>query len=101
MMIGQSGGILQIIGEWEIYSRLRHLQKPVQMYMMPRADKHPAHNTQNPEQIIAVQQKAIDWLDFWLTGREDPNPDKREQYARWRAFRTAQSTADSQSAKSP
>jgi hypothetical protein len=101
MMIGQSGGIAQIIGEWEIYSRLRHLHKPVEMYMMPQADQHPAHNTQNPRQIIAVQQKAIDWLDFWLTGREDPNPDKRAQYARWRAFRTAQTTADSQSATSP
>jgi hypothetical protein len=100
-MIGQSSGIAQIIGEWEIYSRLRHLHKPVEMYMMPQADQHPAHNTQNPRQIIAVQQKAIDWLDFWLTGREDPNPDKRAQYARWRAFRTAQTTADSQSATSP
>jgi hypothetical protein len=95
LMIGQSGGILQIIGEWEIYSRLRHLQKPVQMYMMPQADKHPAHNMQNPRQIIAVQQKAIDWLDFWLTGREDPSPEKREQYTRWRAFRTAQNAAAS------
>jgi hypothetical protein len=101
MMIGQSGGIVQIIGEWEVYSRLHHLHKPVEMYMMPQADRHPAHNTQNPRQIIAIQQKAIDWLDFWLTGREDSGPDKREQYARWRAFRTAQTTADLQSARSP
>jgi hypothetical protein len=94
MMIGQSGGIVQIIGEWEVYSRLRHLNKPVQMYMMPQADKHPAHNTQNPRQIIAVQQKAIDWVDFWLTGREDSRPDRREQYTRWHRLTSSSAVAN-------
>jgi dipeptidyl aminopeptidase/acylaminoacyl peptidase len=94
MMIGQSGGIVQIIGEWEIYSRLRHLHKPVEMYMMPQADQRPAHNTQNPRQIVAVQQKAIDWLDFWLTGREDPSPDKHEQYTRWHRLSTSSAVAN-------
>jgi hypothetical protein len=83
LMIGQSAGIAQIIGEWEIYSRLRYLHKPVEMYMMPQANEHPSHTPQNPQQITAVQENAIDWLDFWLTGREDPSLDKREQYARW------------------
>jgi hypothetical protein len=94
LMIGQSGGLVQIIGEWEIYSRLRHLQKPVQMYMMPKADQHPAHNPQNPRQIIAVQQTAIDWLDFWLTGHEDPAPDKHEQYARWHRLTASSAVAN-------
>jgi hypothetical protein len=94
MMIGQSSGIAQIIGEWEIYSRLRHLHKPVEMYMMPQADQHPAHNTQNPRQIVAVQQKAIDWLDFWLTGREDPSPDKHEQYTRWHRLSASSAVAN-------
>jgi dipeptidyl aminopeptidase/acylaminoacyl peptidase len=101
LMTGQDGGVLLIIGKWETYSRLHHLHKPVQMYIMPRADQHPAHIPQNPQQIIGLQETALDWLDFWLTGREDPSPDKREQYARWRAFRTPQTTADLQSAKSP
>jgi hypothetical protein len=83
LITGQSGGILMIIGEWEIYSRLRHLHKPAQIYMMPQADKHPSHTPQNPEQIIAIQETALDWFDFWLTGREDASPMKREQYARW------------------
>jgi len=101
LITGQSAGITQIIGEWEIYSRLRHLDKPAQMYMMPRVDKHPAHTPQNPQQIIAIQETAIDWLDFWLTGWEDPSPAKHEQYARWHAFRTAQTTADLRSTKEP
>jgi hypothetical protein len=86
-MIGQSGGIHTIIGKWEIYSRLRHLNKSVDMYVMPEANIHPSHTPQNPRQIMAIQEAAIDWLSFWLTGREDLNPQKRDQYRRWRAFR--------------
>jgi hypothetical protein len=83
LITGQSGGLLSIIGQWEIYSRLRHLNKPAQIYVMPQADRHPSHTPQNPAQIIAIQETAVDWFDFWLTGREDSSPQKREQYARW------------------
>jgi hypothetical protein len=91
LMTGQSGGLLMIIGEWEIYSRLRHLNKAAQIYMMPQVDQHPSHTPQNPRQIIAIQETALDWFDFWLTGREDSAPEKREQYARW--HRLASSSA--------
>jgi hypothetical protein len=89
-IIGQSGGILMIIAEWEMFSRLRHLHKPVDLYMMPDANKYPSHTPQNPRQIMAIQEAVIDWLSYWLTGREDPNPAKRAQYARWHAFRASQ-----------
>ena len=92
-IIGQSAGIPLIIGRWEIYSRLKHLQRPVEMFMMPNVDTHPSHNPQNPRQIIAIQESTIDWFSFWLTGREDPSPQKREQYARWRTFRAAQNAS--------
>jgi len=94
-MIGQSAGIGLIIGEWEIYSRLRHLKRPVEMYMMPGADKYPSHTPQNPRQIMGIQEGVIDWLSFWLTGREDPSPQKREQYERWQAYRAVQAEAPS------
>jgi hypothetical protein len=89
LIVGQSAGIAQIIGEWEIYSRLRHLNKPAQMYMMPMANTHPAHTPQNPQQILAIQETAIDWLEFWLTGQEDSNLEKREQYARWHRLKAS------------
>jgi hypothetical protein len=95
-MIGQSGGITYIIGKWEIYSRLRHLNKPVDMYVMPEANTHPAHTPQNPRQIMAIQEDAIDWLSFWLTGREDPSPQKRDEYRRWRAFQHSSAVSDPQ-----
>jgi hypothetical protein len=37
---------------------------------------------------MAIQEGVIDWFSFWLTGREDPSPKKRDQYARWHEFRT-------------
>jgi hypothetical protein len=86
LMIGQSGGLRTIIGGWELFSRMRHLKKPVEMYLMPEVDRHPSHWPQNPRQILGVQDRAIDWLSFWLTGREDPSPSKLEQYRRWHAF---------------
>ena len=89
LMIGQSGSrITYVIGEWEIFSRLRFLHRPVEIYVMPDIDRHPSHITQNPGQIVAIQARAIDWLSFWLTGREDTDPQKREQYVRWHALRT-------------
>jgi hypothetical protein len=90
-MIGQSGSrITYVIGEWEIFSRLRFLHRPVEIYVMPDIDRHPSHITQNPGQIVAIQARAIDWLSFWLTGREDTDPQKRDQYVRWHALRTLQ-----------
>jgi hypothetical protein len=53
-------GTEMIIGEWEIFSRLEHLNKPVEMYMMPEVDTHPSHLPQNPRQIMAIQGKTLD-----------------------------------------
>jgi len=94
LMTCQDGGITMIVGKWETYSRLRHLRKPAQMYLMPQVDQHPAHTPQNPAQIVGLQETAIDWLDFWLTGREDPKPDKSEQYARWHRLRASSAVAN-------
>jgi hypothetical protein len=93
-MIGMSIGKPFIMAKWEIYSRLRHLRKPVELYMMPDADKFPSHTPQSPRQIIAVQEGVIDWFSFWLTGREDSSPRKREQYARWKAFRESSGVSE-------
>jgi len=84
-LIGQSGGVLLLLAKWEIYSRLRTLHKPVEFQMMPDANIHPSHVPQNPRQIMAVQEGVVDWFSFWLTGREDSSPGKREQYRRWHA----------------
>jgi hypothetical protein len=93
-MIGQSAGVEVIMSKWEIYSRLHYLKKPVEMYLMPEADTHPSHRPQSPKQILAIQEGVLDWFSFWLSGREDPNPLKIDQYSRWRTFRTSAAVAD-------
>jgi dipeptidyl aminopeptidase/acylaminoacyl peptidase len=93
-MIGQSAGVEIIMSKWEIYSRLKHLKKPVEMYLMPDVDTHPSHTPQSPKQILAIQDGVLDWFSFWLTGREDPNPEKFDQYQRWRTFRTSSAGTD-------
>ncbi len=85
-MVEQSSGLFGVLLKWEIFNRLRYLKRPVEFYVMPDAE-HGSHSPQNPAQIIAVQQGTVDWFDFWLNDREDPSPEKREQYARWRRLR--------------
>jgi hypothetical protein len=53
---------------------------------VPQADKG-LHNLLNPRQVLAVKQGAVDGFDFWLTGREDGDPSKADQYRRWRMMR--------------
>lgn len=84
--IEQSFGLFGALVRWEMYSRLRYLQKPVELYLVPDYE-HGAHNTQNPRQIAAVQHGTIDWFDFWLNGYEDPAPEKSAQYQRWRRLK--------------
>lgn len=90
LMIDQSSGLFGVFTRWETYSRLRHLRRPVEFYVMPDAEAHGAHNTQNPRQVLAVMERSADWFDFWLNGREDPDPAKADQYAVWRQLRTLQ-----------
>jgi hypothetical protein len=82
----ESGGLAGVMLKWEMFSRLRQLQKPVEFYVIPDIE-HGSHGLQNPTQCLAAQQGAVDWFDFWLNGREDPDPKKAEQYRRWRELK--------------
>lgn len=85
-MVEQSSGLFGVLAKWKLYSRLRYLKKPVEFYVVPDSE-HGSHATQNPAQILAIQQGSIDWFDFWLNGYEDPSAQKAQQYERWRKLR--------------
>ena len=87
----ESGGLSTVLAKWEMFSRLRQLGKPVEFYVIPDVE-HGSHGLQNPAQCLAAQQGAVDWFDFWLNGREDLDPKKAQQYARWRKLRELQQT---------
>lgn len=91
----ESAGLETILSKWEMFTRLRQLKKPVELYVAPDIE-HGSHGLQNPRQCLAVQQGAVDWFDFWLNGREDPDPAKAEQYARWQKLREQSRTSSAQ-----
>jgi fermentation-respiration switch protein FrsA (DUF1100 family) len=84
---------------WEMFSRLRYLRKPVEYYVVPDI-KHGGHLLQNPRQLLALQNRALDWWLFWLAAYEDPSTEKMTQYQDWRALR-ALHVADMTRSKPP
>jgi len=64
-------------------SRLNDLGKPVETYIYPGA----FHAKWRPQQILAAQTRALDWIDFWLLDALNPAPDDPGRAGRWRAMR--------------
>jgi hypothetical protein len=74
---------MSLFFEWEWFTVLSHLGKPVELLYLPNADHvlvMPAHRT-------ASQQGNVDWFCFWLKGEEDHDPLKVPEYSRWRELR--------------
>lgn len=82
LLIQESGPVAMVIPQWEMFSRLRALKKPVELFIAPDIE-HGSHGVVNPAQVLAVSGRVVDWFDFWLNGHEDPDPVKIDQYARW------------------
>lgn len=94
-LLGMIGGM----GAWELFSRLKSLQKPVEYYIVPNI-RQGNHALQNPRQVLASKTRAIDWWKFWLQGHEDTTPTKMEQYRTWRIMREQQRAALARDASS-
>jgi hypothetical protein len=86
LLYGGSESNATFLIHWELFSRLRFLHKPVELYVIPDI-KHGSHEDQNPRQQLALQGRALDWWRFWLLNEEDAQAEKREQYAEWHALR--------------
>lgn len=57
--------------------------KPVEMVVYPDE----GHVKWQPAHRLSVYERNVDWLNYWLQGIEDRNPEKMNQYARWRLLR--------------
>jgi hypothetical protein len=75
-----------LLGEWEWFSALSLLHKPVELIFM----KDGYHMLERPWERLISQGGNVDWFAFWLKGEEDPDPTKAEQYVRWRELRKLQ-----------
>lgn len=79
-----------VLFHWEMFSQLKRAAKPVELFVAP--DIHyGSHNVQNPRQLLAIKEGAVDWFDFWLNHHEDADPAKQAQYERWRELLELQS----------
>jgi len=65
---------------------LHDLKKPVEMFIYP--DER--HEKNQPKHRYSIYEHNVDWFNFWLRDKEDPNPAKAEQYKRWRELRKLQ-----------
>ncbi|HTM81899.1 Atxe2 family lasso peptide isopeptidase [Asticcacaulis sp.] len=73
----------EYLGALEAYTALKELHKPVEMFVFP--DEY--HIKWQPEHQLASFNRTLDWFDFWLRAKEDPAPEKAEQYTRWETMR--------------
>lgn len=64
----------------ETFVTLKVQHVPIEMYVFANE----FHQKWRPAHRLATYERAIEWFDFWLNGRTDPDPAKEPQYARWR-----------------
>lgn len=86
-----AGPVLQqvaagLASQLELHVALRQAGNPSELVYYPNE----THLFHQPRHQLTAMQENIDWFDFWLLGKEDPDPAKAQQYKRWRAMRGAQ-----------
>jgi hypothetical protein len=67
----------------ESWAALKAAGKPVELYVYP--DEY--HNKWQPVHRLATYVRSLDWFDYWLADRRDPDPAKAGQYRRWDALK--------------
>lgn len=59
--------------------------RPVDYLFFPQG----VHQLQRPRERIAIMEVVVDWMNFWLRGKQNPDPSKAEQNHYWRALKVA------------
>jgi|GEM_PF-1176680 len=74
---------LSLISAGAMANRLKAMGKPVDILYFKTAP----HSTKQPRHRVSSLGTHLDWWRFWLQDYEDPAPEKRTQYMRWRELR--------------
>jgi hypothetical protein len=74
---------LDVLVEWEWFAMMKRLGKLVDMVVFLDG----THVEEKPYDRMISQNGNVDWFDFWLNNHEDADPEKAEQYTRWRDLR--------------
>lgn len=72
------------LAQWEWFAAGKMQQKPVELVEIPGG----SHMLERPWDRQIAMQGIVDWFRFWLEDYVDPDPVKRDQYARWEKLRT-------------
>jgi dipeptidyl aminopeptidase/acylaminoacyl peptidase len=75
------------LAQWEWFVAGKMQQKPVELIDIPGG----SHLLERPRDRQIAMQGIVDWFRFWLEDYVNPDPDRREQYARWEKLRTLES----------
>jgi len=67
----------------EFYTPLRERRVPAELVFYDREE----HVFTRPDSRFASMNRKVDWIEFWMSSKEDPEPAKAEQYLRWRRLR--------------
>lgn len=92
----EAGSPAALLYSWGPYAALRAEHKPVDLLFF----RDGRHVLVKPLERLASQETNVDWFDFWLNGREDPDPKKQDQYVRWRELK-AEHEAEAQKPVAP
>lgn len=77
------------VSDWELQNsvasvaRLQDAGKPVEMYVFPGE----FHVKWQPQHRLAIYRRNVQWLKFWLMGKEESDSVSPGQYDRWRKMR--------------
>lgn len=86
-----------LIYVWDAYATLRAQNKPIELFYIRNGD----HELVKPKQRLAEQGMNVDWYDYWLNGRKDPDPAKADQYRRWDALKAMPRCGDAEVKNKP
>jgi dipeptidyl aminopeptidase/acylaminoacyl peptidase len=70
----------------QLFTSLEQLGKPEEMFVYPNEQ----HIKNQPKHRYEIYERNVDWFNFWLKDKEDPDPGKAEQYKRWHELRKLQ-----------
>lgn len=70
----------ELVNSVESFVRLQDAGRPVEMHVFPRE----YHIKWQPQHRLAIYRRNVQWLKFWLMGKEEPDPVDSNQYERWR-----------------
>lgn len=75
-----------VLDAYALVGAFRLNRKPLEIINFPEGE----HPLVRPLERLASMTATVDWMAFWLMGKEDHDPAKAAKYARWRAMRSAE-----------